>query len=55
MISRRRSVGRPSRTSLDALQDAALTLGLGSFTLAAVAKEVGVAEATVYNYVHSRC
>ncbi|MGO2737025.1 TetR family transcriptional regulator, partial [Corynebacterium variabile] len=54
MISRRRSVGRPSRTSLDALQDAALTLGLDSFTLAAVAKEVGVAEATVYNYVHSR-
>ncbi|CUU65089.1 TetR/AcrR family transcriptional regulator [Corynebacterium variabile] len=54
MISRHRSVGRPSRTSLDALQDAALTLGLDSFTLAAVAKEVGVAEATVYNYVHSR-
>lgn len=54
MISRRRSVGRPSRTSLDALQDAALALGLDSFTLAAVAKEVGVAEATVYNYVDSR-
>lgn len=54
MISKRRPVGRPSRTSLGALQDAALRLGLDRFTLAAVAKEAGVAEATVYNYVRSR-
>ena len=54
MISKRRQVGRPARTSLTALQDAALRLGLDHFTLAAVAKEAGIAEATVYNYVRSR-
>lgn len=47
-------MGRPSRTSLPALQDAAVALGLDHFTLAAVAKKVGVAEATVYNYVSGR-
>lgn len=50
----RRPVGRPSRTSLAQLQDAAIDLGLDSFTLHAVAKRVGVAEATVYNYVGGR-
>lgn len=50
----RRAVGRPSRTSLPALLDAATELGLDTFTLGAVARHVGVAEATVYNYVSGR-
>lgn len=54
MTATRRSVGRPSRTSLTALQDAALALGLDSFTLSGVAKKAGIAEATVYNYVDGR-
>lgn len=54
MTLKRRAVGRPSRTSLVEIQDAAINLGLATFTLAAVAKKVGVAEATVYNYVSSR-
>lgn len=46
--------GRPPRTSLDALIDAAISLGLDTFTLAGVAAQVGVAESTVYNYVSGR-
>ena len=47
-------VGRPARTSLSEILDATLSLGLDHFTLNAVAREVGVAEATVYNYVSGR-
>lgn len=54
MSVKHRTVGRPARTSLTALQDAALELGLDRFTLAAVARKAGVAEATVYNYVSGR-
>jgi AcrR family transcriptional regulator len=54
MAVKHRSVGRPSRTSLSEIQDAAVALGLDTFTLAGVARKVGVAEATVYNYVDGR-
>lgn len=54
MPVRRKSVGRPARTSLSALLDAAVELGLDRFTLSAVAKRTGIAEATVYNYVSGR-
>jgi len=50
----RRSPGRPARTSTDELVAAALTLGLDTFTLVAVAERVGVAESTVYGYVPTR-
>lgn len=50
----RRPVGRPSRTSLPEILDAAIALGIDHFTLQAVAARVGVAEATVYNYVDGR-
>lgn len=49
-----RAPGRPARTSLAALVDAALALGLDTFTLVAVAERVGVAESTVYGYVPTR-
>lgn len=49
-----RGPGRPARTSIDRLAAAAIELGLDSFTLAAVAEHVGVAESTVYNYVAGR-
>jgi AcrR family transcriptional regulator len=50
----RRAPGRPARTSIDALVDAAIALGLDTFTLVAVAERVGVAESTVYGYVPTR-
>lgn len=49
-----RPPGRPARTSRSALVDAALDLGLDTFTLVAVAERVGVAESTVYGYVATR-
>jgi AcrR family transcriptional regulator len=49
-----RTRGRPARTSLDELVDAALAIGLDRFTLVGVAEHVGVAESTVYGYVPTR-
>jgi AcrR family transcriptional regulator len=49
-----RTRGRPARTSLDELVDAAIALGLDRFTLVGVAEHVGVAESTVYGYVPTR-
>ncbi|MGO3361296.1 MAG: TetR/AcrR family transcriptional regulator [Corynebacterium sp.] len=54
MDNQHRAAGRPARTSLDTLVDAAIEIGLQRFTLGKVAKHVGVAEATVYNYVSGR-
>jgi AcrR family transcriptional regulator len=49
-----RRPGRPSATSMPALVDTAIDVGLDSFTLATVAARVGVGESTVYGYVASR-
>jgi AcrR family transcriptional regulator len=49
-----RRPGRPARTSMPALVEAAIAIGLDTFTLTEVAARVGVGESTVYNYVVSR-
>ncbi|MDN6437944.1 MAG: TetR/AcrR family transcriptional regulator [Corynebacterium nuruki] len=54
MEKQRRRAGRPSRTSLAELVEAATALGLKDFTLGGVAARAGIAEATVYNYVSGR-
>lgn len=49
-----RRPGRPPSTSLGALVDAAISIGLDRFTLAGVGELVDVAESTVYGYVENR-
>ena len=49
-----RPPGRPPRTSVDALVDAAVAIGLDRFTLTEVAGHVGIAESTAYGYVAGR-
>lgn len=43
--------GRPPRTSVDSVVDAALELGLSGLTLAAVAERLGVRSPSLYTYV----
>jgi AcrR family transcriptional regulator len=49
-----RRPGRPVSTSMETLVQAAVDLGLDTFTLAGVAARAGVGESTVYNYVPGR-
>lgn len=49
-----RSAGRPRSLTLDNVLDAAIDLGLGGISMAAVAARLGVGTATIYNYVASR-
>ena len=47
-------LGRPPKTSLDAILDAVEALGLETFTIAELAARLGVRDATLYNYVGGR-
>ncbi|MDD3797567.1 MAG: TetR family transcriptional regulator [Novosphingobium sp.] len=46
--------GRPRRLRLDQILEAALKVGLQDLTMEAVARELGVAKAVLYNYVGNR-
>ncbi|OCC23435.1 hypothetical protein MB02_12545 [Croceicoccus estronivorus] len=52
-LSKKKSVGRPRRVSLNEIIDAAAALGLDSLSMSAVADRLGIGVATLYTYVES--
>jgi AcrR family transcriptional regulator len=49
-----KTAGRPRSLTLEDVLDAAIDLGLGGISMAALATKLGVGTATIYNYVTSR-
>jgi AcrR family transcriptional regulator len=49
-----KTAGRPRSLTLDNILDAAIELGLGGISMAAVAAKLGVGTATIYTYVSNR-
>jgi AcrR family transcriptional regulator len=52
--ARAAKIGRPRALSLDTILDAALGLGLNTIRMPALAAELGIGTATLYNYVSGR-
>jgi len=49
-----KTAGRPRSLTLEDVLDAAIDLGLGGISMAALAAKLGVGTATIYNYIASR-